>query len=162
MTFSRDLLKSGSFNFGNNRDDMSSLVTQGLAVFNIAYRLGPYGFLNMDETEPGQRHRGNWGLLDQQAALKWISMYGGVFGGDKNRVTLDGCSAGSQSAWHHLTSESSWPYFHQVVSNGLGLAAGSYYEGWKTDVSYFYLHLVRYLDVTLVTLTIVDAKYSFQ
>ena len=68
--FSRDLLKSGSFNFGNNREDMSSLATQGLAVFNIAYRLGPYGFLTMDETEPGQRHRGNWGLLDQQAALK--------------------------------------------------------------------------------------------
>ena len=61
-------------------------------------------------------------------------MFGGVFGGDTSQVILDGCSAGSLSAWHHLTSEASWPYFHRVVSTGIGLSSGIYNEGTKTDV----------------------------
>ena len=100
-------------------------------------KLSPWslGYLHLESTESGQTYRGNWGLLDQLAALKWISVYGGVFGGDKNQVTLDGCSSGTQSNWHHLTSPAAWPYFHRFASTGLGLPAGVYYEGQKTDVS---------------------------
>ena len=128
-------IHGGAFNYGNNHDNLQSLVSQGLVVVNINYRLGPYGFLHLENREEGQETAGNWGLLDQRAGLKWISMYGGAFGGDINNVVLDGCSAGSLSAWYHLTSEASWPYFHRVVSTGIGLSSGNYHEGEKTDVS---------------------------
>ena len=128
-------IHGGAFGFGNNRDDLTSLVSQGLVSFNINYRLGPYGFLHLPETEVGEKFRGNWGLLDQRAALEWISIYGGVFGADKDSIVLDGCSAGSQSTWHHITSQHSWPYFHRAVTTGIGMSSGIYYEGEKTDVS---------------------------
>ena len=127
-------IHGGSFNFGNNDSpNLKPLATNGLMSFHINYRLGPYGFLYLDELEPGQQYKGNWGLQDQLAALKWINMFGGVFGGDVNQVTLDGCSAGSQSVWHLLTWPESWPYYHRVVSEGIGLAAGVYYEGERPD-----------------------------
>ena len=126
-------IHGGAFNFGNNAEDQSSLAKQDMAVVSINYRLGPYGFLYLDQLETGQISKGNFGLQDQLAALKWISMYGGVFGGDKNKVTLDGCSAGSQSAWYHLTSPNSWPYYHSVVSTGIGLPP-SKWEGAATDL----------------------------
>ena len=111
----------------------------------LSYRLGPWGYLHLESTESGQSYRGNWGLLDQLTALKWISAYAGVFGGDKNQVTLDGCSSGTQSNWHHLTSPAAWPYFHRFASTGLGLPAGVYYEGQKTDVSYMSAMLTRHI-----------------
>merc|ERR1711935_219295 len=126
-------IHGGAFNFGDNGADQTSLASQGLAVVSINYRLGPYGFLYLDQLEEGQKNKGNWGLQDQLAGLKWISMYGGVFGGDAEQVTIDGCSAGSQSGWHHLTSPDSWDYFNRAVTTGIGLPAGIYYEGTKTD-----------------------------
>ena len=112
----------------------------------LSYRLGPWGYLHLESTESDQSYRGNWGLLDQLTALKWISAYAGVFGGDKNQVTLDGCSSGTQSNWHHLTSPAAWPYFHRFASTGLGLPAGVYYEGQKTDVSFISVMLTYYFD----------------
>ena len=74
-------IHGGSFNFGNNdKPNLKPLATNGLMSFHINYRLGPYGFLYLDELEPGQQYKGNWGLQDQLAALKWINMFGGVFG----------------------------------------------------------------------------------
>ena len=96
----------------------------------------------LEEAEEGEIYKGNWGLQDQLAGLKWISMFGGVFGGDKEQVTLDGCSAGSQAGWHHLTSEDSWPYFSRAVTNGVGLPAGIYYEesGKPTQITNYVLN----------------------
>ena len=127
-------IHGGGFNWGVNSDDWTMLASQGLAVFDINYRLGPYGFFALESAEEGQEFSSNWGILDQLAGLKWISMYAGVFGGDKDQVTLDGCSAGSASAFFHLTSPQSWPYFHRIVTGGMGLAAGSYFQGEKTDL----------------------------
>ena len=127
-------IHGGGFNYGANDKDLTSLANQGLVTFDINYRLGPYGFLTLENTEEGQQFNGNWGLQDQLAGLKWISMFAGVFGGDKNQVTLDGCSAGSASAWFHLVSPPSWPYYHRMVTNGIGMSSGSYFRGPKTDL----------------------------
>ena len=129
-------IHGGAWNFGTNTDNLQSLVSQGMVAVNINYRLGPYAWLALPQREEGERYKANWGLLDQLAGLKWIQMMGGVFGGDINQVTLDGCSAGSASGWHHLTSEASWPYFHRAVTNGISFPAGFYFEGTKTDVSF--------------------------
>ena len=66
---------------------------------------------------------GNWGILDQRIALKWVNEHIHNVGGDKNSVTISGCSAGGQATQVHLTSPDSWAYFHKIVSfsspNGL-------------------------------------------
>lgn len=120
-------IHGGAFVAGSNNDvALDQVVAQGMAVFNINYRLGAYGFLDVGEVEPGQQYTGNWGLQDQLAALKWIHMFAGAFGGNKDDVCLHGCSAGSLSGWFHLTNEESWPYFKRAVTTGVGVTAGNF------------------------------------
>ena len=135
-------IHGGSNDFGSNDETwgdnqvLRALAKQGLSVVGINYRLGPYGYFYLKETEEGQRFRGNWGLQDQTAALQWISMYGGVFGGNKDHVTLDGCSAGSFNGFTHMSNPESWPYFKAAVLTGIGVNGGSLYEGERTDFIY--------------------------
>ena len=89
---------------------------QGVVVISIAYRLGMYGFLWIPEGVGG-----NWGIGDQRVAMQWAQTWAVHFGGDVTRATLNGCSAGSESLWWHLTSPESWPYFHRAVTVGVGL-----------------------------------------
>ncbi|CBY35795.1 unnamed protein product [Oikopleura dioica] len=129
-------IHGGGLKAGNNRKEYDYLIQeQGVVMFSIQYRLGPYGFL-YDHDSPFE-HKGNWGFLDQQMALQWIQQFGGEFGGDVNRVTLGGCSAGSQSTWWHLAMPSSWPYFHAAISNGIGVF-GQHNETASLDVNRMY------------------------
>jgi len=115
-------IHGGGFNSGSNRINMKNLILeQGVMVISIAYRLGIYGFLYLPEAEAGAAYNGNWGLLDQNAALEWSQTFAPYFGGDISQATLNGCSAGSESIWWHLTMEKSWPYFQRAVTVGIGL-----------------------------------------
>jgi para-nitrobenzyl esterase len=75
------------------------LAHQGVIVVTIAYRLGPLGFLALPELslESAQHTSGNYGLMDQIAALKWVRQNIAAFGGDPRRVTIAGQSSGSIS-----------------------------------------------------------------
>ena len=75
----------------------------------------------MNEKEDGQDWQGNWGYLDQQAALKWVHSYAYLFGGDKDRVTIAGWSAGAGSVFAHMVLPSSWPYFQKAAAMGGGV-----------------------------------------
>ena len=75
----------------------------------------------MNQKEPDQDWQGNWGYLDQQAALKWVHTYAYLFGGDKDRVTIAGWSAGAGSVFAHMTLPSSWPYFQKAAAMGGGI-----------------------------------------
>ncbi|MBT2290783.1 carboxylesterase/lipase family protein [Paenibacillus albidus] len=76
--------------------DGSSLVARGnVIVVSINYRLGPFGFLHLSPL--GEGFASNQGLLDQIAALQWVRGNIGAFGGDPQRVTVFGESAGSMS-----------------------------------------------------------------
>ncbi|KAE9984371.1 hypothetical protein EG328_008857 [Venturia inaequalis] len=66
------------------------------------YRMGAWGFLAGRSAE--RANATNLGLYDQRAALQWTQDYIGLFGGDKNRVTAAGESAGAGSLQHHLTA----------------------------------------------------------
>ena len=126
-------IHGGGFNGGSGQLDSSKAVNyQHVTVVSVNYRLGPFGFLYLNDREDGQDFQGNWGLLDQQAGMKWVSMFAGLFGGDKESVTINGASAGSESVWRHFTMESSWPYFTRVAPTGIGLVAGSKSAGKKT------------------------------
>jgi len=85
--------------------DGEGLAKKGLVVVVINYRLGVLGWLTHPElTKESPNHAsGNYGLLDQIAALKWVHENIAAFGGDPNRVTIAGQSAGA-SAVHNLTA----------------------------------------------------------
>lgn len=69
----------------------------GAIVVTINYRLGALGFLDLSEFGPGHESSCNLGILDQIAALEWVHNYIALFGGDPERVTLGGQSAGAIS-----------------------------------------------------------------
>ncbi len=81
------------------------LAKKGVVVVTINYRVGVLGFLAHPElTKESEHHTsGNYGLLDQVAALEWIKRNIAVFGGDPSRVTIVGQSAGAASV-HYLTA----------------------------------------------------------
>jgi para-nitrobenzyl esterase len=85
--------------------DGGGLAKKGLVVVTLNYRVGVLGFLAYPELSRESDHRasGNYGLLDQIAALEWVHDNIARFGGDPNRVTIAGQSAGGMSV-HDLTA----------------------------------------------------------
>ena len=89
-----------------------NLALHGVVVVVIQYRLGPFGFLTTgDSAAPG-----NFGMLDQVLALKWVKENIEHFGGDPSKVTIFGQSAGGASVSLHLLSPLSKGLFHQVIA----------------------------------------------
>ena len=88
------------------------LALQGVVVVVIQYRLGPFGFLTTgDSISPG-----NFGMLDQVEALKWVKDNIKNFGGNPSKVTIFGASAGGTSVSLHLMSPLSRNLFHQAIA----------------------------------------------
>jgi len=83
-----------------------SLAPSGVLVVSANYRLGPFGFLALTSLTVESRHRssGNYGLLDQVQALRWVRQNIAHFGGDPNRVTVMGQSAGAVDICLLMTS----------------------------------------------------------
>ena len=78
--------------------DLKSLAKRGVVLVSINYRLGPLGFLRLDEVTEGRIHSsGNEGLIDQRNAIKWVKDNISSFGGDPHNITIFGESAGSWS-----------------------------------------------------------------
>lgn len=107
-------IHGGGYNTGAGsefRYDGSTLAGRGVVVVTINYRLGAYGFLSTeDEVMPG-----NYGLLDQVLALKWVQKNIHAFGGNPNQVTIFGESAGSSSVSLHVLSPLSKGLFHRAI-----------------------------------------------
>lgn len=81
------------------RYDGESMASKGIVSVTVNYRLTVFGFLAHPEltTEAPYHASGNYGFLDQNAALRWVRTNIAAFGGDPNRVTIAGQSAGSRS-----------------------------------------------------------------
>jgi para-nitrobenzyl esterase len=88
----------GGFTIGGTQMslyDGKNFAKKGVVLVSIAYRLGAFGFLAHPElTREQGGHSGNYGLLDQIAGLQWVKHNIAAFGGDPNRVTIFGESAG--------------------------------------------------------------------
>jgi para-nitrobenzyl esterase len=90
----------------------------GLIVVEANYRLAAFGFLAhaaLESEDPSRRSTGNYGLLDQRAALQWVQANIAAFGGDPSNVTLGGTSAGGQSVGLHLVAPGSAGLFHRAI-----------------------------------------------
>lgn len=92
----------GAFNVGSASSPIYSgapLARKGVIYVAANYRLGVFGFLAHPEltAESGRNASGDWGFLDQVAALQWVQKNVAAFGGDPTNVTLVGQSAGSMS-----------------------------------------------------------------
>ncbi|MCM6778479.1 carboxylesterase family protein [Nocardia sp. CDC159] len=110
-------IHGGSFLTGSGRDYTPiGLVNAGnMVVVTINYRLGALGFLAHPALAHDGGQVGNFGLLDQQAALRWVRDNIGAFGGDPAKVTLAGESAGAMSVCDHLASPASVGLFRAAV-----------------------------------------------
>ncbi|XP_051154450.1 uncharacterized protein LOC127277391 [Leptopilina boulardi] len=123
-------IHGGLYFLGSGNDYKANYIMDKNVIFvTINYRLGIFGFLSTaDSTAPG-----NFGMKDQVLALKWIQKNIQAFGGDKNRVTLVGHSAGGSSVHLHVLSKASNGLFHQyILQSGTALAGWAFRD--KNDI----------------------------
>jgi para-nitrobenzyl esterase len=108
--------------------DGKGLAARGAVVVTINYRVGVFGFLAHPEltAENPQNTSGNYGLLDQVAALQWVRANISAFGGDPRRVTVSGQSAGAASIEALLVMPAARGLFQRaIVQSGPGIGIGS-------------------------------------
>lgn len=106
----------------------ANLAKQGVVVFSANYRVGRFGTFAhplLTKENPDQGRLGNYGYMDQIAALEWVHRNIAAFGGDPHNVTIVGESAGGLSVHTLLTSPSARGLFHKAVvmsgANGIQL-----------------------------------------
>ena len=105
--------------------DGSGLASKGLVVVTINYRLGPFGFLAHPEltAEAPYHASGNYGLLDQIAAVRWVKTNIAAFGGDPARITISGQSAGAFGVRNLLISPLAAGQFQRAIAeSGVSLS----------------------------------------
>ena len=110
------------------RHDGDALARKGIVVVTLNYRLGVFGFLAHPELtrESGRQASGNYGLLDQVAALRWVRDNIAAFGGDPGNVTIFGESAGSFAVSALMASPIASGLFHRAIGeSGAYFTTGS-------------------------------------
>ena len=109
------------------RYDGASMAARGLVSVTVNYRLGAFGFLAHPGLTRESPHSasGNYGLLDQQAALGWVRDNVTAFGGDPARVTIAGESAGSSSVSAQMASPRSLGLFAGAIGESGALMRAS-------------------------------------
>lgn len=98
--------------------DGESLARKGVVLVSINYRLGPFGFLAHPVLSKESKHNasGNYGILDQIEALRWVQRNVAAFGGDPKRVMIFGESAGGGSILCLMVSPLAKNLFHSAVA----------------------------------------------
>lgn len=106
-----------------SRYDGENMAKKGIVTLTVNYRLGIWGFFSHPElTKESPNHAsGNYGLLDQNAALKWVQANIEKFGGDPKRVTIAGESAGSIAVSAQMAS----PLSKGLIAGAIGESGGS-------------------------------------
>ena len=128
----------GGFTSGSASGDFTTgekLAEKGVILINISYRLGVFGFLAHPElTDESKNHAsGNYGLLDQIAALKWIRKNIESFSGDPDNITIFGQSAGGISVSILAAS----PLAKGLFQRAICMSGGSFYPAsLKKDPEY--------------------------
>lgn len=100
------------------RYDGESMAKRGIIALTVNYRLGVFGFMAHPDLTKESVHQssGNYGLLDQNAALRWVQQNIAAFGGDPKRVTIAGESAGSIAVSAQMVS----PLSKKLIAGAIG------------------------------------------
>lgn len=118
--------------------DGTPFANNGIIVVTIEYRLGALGFLALSTLLEEFGTTGNWGTLDQIAALQWVHDNIEAFGGDKHNVTLSGESAGAFSVSNLIMSPHAQGLFRRVImesGSNLGNPLAVPFTGAKLEPS---------------------------
>ncbi|HUG11148.1 MAG TPA: carboxylesterase family protein [Opitutaceae bacterium] len=115
----------GGFSFGSNSTPVHNgehLARKGVVLVTINYRVGPFGFLAHPELSAESPHgvSGNYGLLDQIAGLQWVKKNIAAFGGDPDKVTIFGESAGGIAVSMLCASPQAKGLFYGAISQSGG------------------------------------------
>ena len=104
--------------------DGEALARRGVIVVTLNYRLGALGFFAHPALSRESEHgvSGNYGVLDQIAALRWVQDNIAAFGGDPADVTIFGQSAGSSSVAIMMVSPLARGLFHRAIAESLGVS----------------------------------------
>jgi para-nitrobenzyl esterase len=104
------------------RYDGASMAQQGVVSVTVTFRLGVFGFLALPELADESSHHasGNYGLMDQSAALQWVRRNIAAFGGDPKHITIGGESAGSFSVSAQMAS----PWSKKLIVGAIGESGG--------------------------------------
>jgi para-nitrobenzyl esterase len=114
-------IHGGSLTGGSGSEAMydgARMAAEGIVVVTINYRLGVLGYLahpDLSEESP-DRVSGNYGLLDQIEALRWVNRNIAAFGGDPHNVTIAGESAGALSVMYLMAAPQAHGLFHKAVA----------------------------------------------
>lgn len=110
---------------GRDVDPTKFVVQSGMIFVTLNYRLGAMGYLTTGtlKADNPQGAAGNFGLLDQQAALKWVQSNIKAFGGDTKNVTLVGQSAGASNTCAQMASPGAKGLFQQAIMESGGCSA---------------------------------------
>ena len=110
------------------RYDGEHMAREGMVAVTVNYRLNVFGFLAHPGLTAESPHHasGNYGFLDQRAALEWVQRNVGAFGGDPRRVTIGGESAGSFSVSAQMASPLSKGLMAQALGESGALIGGEY------------------------------------
>jgi para-nitrobenzyl esterase len=115
-------IHGGAFVSGESNDyDPTQLVEDGVIVVTLNYRLGALGFLAHPALAGANGQSGDYGLMDQQAALRWVQRNIASFGGDPHNVTIFGESAGGLSVLSQVASPQAKGLFERAIAE-----SGSY------------------------------------
>src|SRR6516164_3494066 len=115
-------IHGGALVTGESNDyDPVALVEDGVTVVTINYRLGALGFLAHQALADANGQTGDYGLMDQQAALRWVQHNIARFGGDSGNVTVFGESAGGLSTLSQVASPQARGLFEKAI-----VESGSY------------------------------------
>lgn len=119
-------IHGGGFTYGGGAHpsyDGEALARRGVVVVTLNYRLGLLGFMAHPQlsAESKAGSSGNYGLMDQVAALKWVQRNIAAFGGDPTRVTVMGQSAGAHAISALITSTQAAGTFQQAIMQSVGV-----------------------------------------
>jgi para-nitrobenzyl esterase len=119
----------------NDYDPSEMVAKTGVIVVTINYRLNVFGFLALPslDNEAGNPSSGNFGLLDQQAALRWVHDNILGFGGDTNNVTVGGESAGGIDVCANLASPKVAGLFNKAIMESMYCPAAPHDEALATS-----------------------------
>lgn len=111
--------------------DGEEMAKKGLVFLTVNYRVGTLGFLAHPEltAESSNKASGNYGLLDQVEALKWVNKNIAAFGGDPNNVTIAGQSAGAFSVSYLVASPLTKGLIHQAIAESGGAIVSNNLSG---------------------------------